>query len=279
MWVNSAVSRRRVWRGSLARPLQGGLPGPRFRFCWGRGAVPRPPGCTPLASPSFNKWRLFDGGGGGRGGVGCVCVSVCTCVWLSLRAERETALPSNHVVAVVVQLLSRVWLFATPWTAAHQASLSFPISQSLLKLMSTELVMPSNHLILCHPPLLLPSIFPSLRVFSSESVLCIQWPKYWSSSFSIQPKHLTVGYRGIWGQWLLQLKDLVIFFLRFKIGFYSGSTLSLSFWRQWVVKRESMTLYSIPSVLFWCLCVELCHSKVLYWSSGSITLEWDLIWK
>ena len=84
----------------------------------------------------------------------------------------------------VVPLISHVWLFVTPWTAAYQASLSI-ISQSLLKLMSIEPVMPSNHLILCDPFLLLPSIFPSSRVFSNESALCIRWPKYWSFSFSI----------------------------------------------------------------------------------------------
>ena len=83
-----------------------------------------------------------------------------------------------------VQLFSRVRLFATPWTAARQASLSITNSWSLLKLMSIELVMPSNHLILCRP-LLHPSIFPSIRVFSSESVLHIRWTKYWSLSFSI----------------------------------------------------------------------------------------------
>ena len=76
-------------------------------------------------------------------------------------------------------------LFVTPWTATFQASLSFTISQSLLKLMSIESVMPSNHLILCHPLLLLPSIFPSIMVFSNESALRIRWPKYWSFSFSI----------------------------------------------------------------------------------------------
>ena len=86
-----------------------------------------------------------------------------------------------------VQSLSRVSLFATPWTAAHQASLSITNSWSLLKLMSIESVMPSNHLILCHPLLLLPSIFPRIRVFSNESVLRIRWPKYQSSSFSISP--------------------------------------------------------------------------------------------
>ena len=85
------------------------------------------------------------------------------------------------------QSLSRVRLSATPWTAARQASLSIPNSQILLKLMSIASVMPSNRLILCHPLLLLPSIFPSIRVFSNELVLHIRWPKYWSFSFSISP--------------------------------------------------------------------------------------------
>ena len=84
-----------------------------------------------------------------------------------------------------IQSLSRVQLFATPWTAVRQASLSITNSWSLLKLMSVELVMPSNHLILRHPLLLLASIFPSIRVFSNESALHIRWPKYWSFSFSI----------------------------------------------------------------------------------------------
>ena len=88
-----------------------------------------------------------------------------------------------------VQLLSRVRLFVTPWTAAHQASLSIANSWSLLKLMSMESVMPSNHLILCYPLFLPPAIFPSIRVFSNESVLCIRWPKYWSFSFSISPSN------------------------------------------------------------------------------------------
>ena len=88
-----------------------------------------------------------------------------------------------------VQSLSRVQLFATPWTAACQASLSITNSQSLLKLMSIESVMPSNHFILCRPLLLLPSIFPSIRVFSNKSVLHLRWPKYWSFSFSISPSN------------------------------------------------------------------------------------------
>ena len=89
----------------------------------------------------------------------------------------------------VVQPLSHVPLFTTPWTAAHQASLSSTASWNLLKFMSNELVMPSNHLILCCPLLLLPSIFPSIRVFSNESALCIRWPNYWSFSFSISPSN------------------------------------------------------------------------------------------
>ena len=88
-----------------------------------------------------------------------------------------------------VQSLSRVRLFVTPWTAARQASLSITNSQSLLKLKSIESVMPSNHLILCRPLVLPPSIFPSIRVFSNESVLHITWPKYWSFSFSISPSN------------------------------------------------------------------------------------------
>ena len=92
-----------------------------------------------------------------------------------------------------VQSLSRVWLFATPWTAAHQASLSITNFRSLLKLMSIELVMPSNHLVLCRPLLLLPSIFPSIKVFSNESVLRIRWPKDWSSSFNISPSNQHSG--------------------------------------------------------------------------------------
>ena len=87
------------------------------------------------------------------------------------------------------QLLSCVWLFVTPWTAAHKASLSITISKSFLKFMSIKSVMPFNHLILSHPLLLLPSIFPSIRVFSNESVLSIRWPKYWSFSFSNSPSN------------------------------------------------------------------------------------------
>ena len=92
-----------------------------------------------------------------------------------------------------VQLLSCVWLFATPWTAAHQASLPITNSRSFLKLISIESVIPSNHLILCSPLLLPPSVFPSIRVFSNESVHCIRWPKYWSFSFIISPSNEHLG--------------------------------------------------------------------------------------
>ena len=93
------------------------------------------------------------------------------------------------IFLVVVQALGPEWLLLTPWTAAGQTSLSFTISRSLLKLKSIESVMPSNYLILCHPLLLPPSIFPSIRVFSNQSALLIKWPKYWSFSFSISPSN------------------------------------------------------------------------------------------
>ena len=111
----------------------------------------------------------------------------------------------------IVQLLSCVQLFVNPWTAAHQASLSFPTSQSLLKLRSTESVMPSNYLILCHSLLLLPSVFPSIRVFSSTRVfsnmlaVCIRWPKYWSFSFSISPSHEYSGFISFRIDWFVLL--------------------------------------------------------------------------
>ena len=101
-----------------------------------------------------------------------------------------------------VHSLSHVWLFDTPWTAARQASLSITNSQSLLRLMSIESVMPSNHLILCHPLFLLPSIFPSIRVFSNESALCTRWPKYWSFSFNISPSNEYSGLISFRMDWL-----------------------------------------------------------------------------
>ena len=101
-----------------------------------------------------------------------------------------------------VKSLSHVQLFATPWTALRQASLSITSSQSLLKFMSILSMMPSNHLILCHPLLLLPSLFPSIRVFSNESVLHVRWPKYWSFSFSICPSNEYSGLISFRMDWL-----------------------------------------------------------------------------
>ena len=109
--------------------------------------------------------------------------------------KSEPSLPTTERDSIQfssVQSLSHVRLFATPWTTACQASLSITSSQSLPKLMSIESVMPSNHLILCHP-LLMPSIFPSIRVFSNESALRIRWPKYWSFTFSISPSNECSG--------------------------------------------------------------------------------------
>ena len=110
--------------------------------------------------------------------------------WRVFRFCYQISLSITSKIMVVVQSFSPVRLFAAPWTAARQASLSFTISQSLLKLMSVESVMLSNHLSLCRPLLLLPFMFPSIRVFSNESALHISWPKYWSFSLSISPSNL-----------------------------------------------------------------------------------------
>ena len=109
---------------------------------------------------------------------------------------------------IVVQSLSCVRFFVAPWIAACQPSLSFTISWSLLKLMYIESMMPSNHLMLCHSPLLLPSIFLSIRVFSNESALCIRWPKYWSFSFSNSPASEYSGLTSFRTDWLDLAKGL-----------------------------------------------------------------------
>ena len=109
---------------------------------------------------------------------------------------------------VVVQWLNCVWLFVTPWTAARQASLSFIISWSLFKLMSIGSVIPSNHLLLFHPFLLLPSIFPSIRVFSNDLALHIRWPKYWSFSLSISPSSEYLGLISFRMDWLVLAVEL-----------------------------------------------------------------------
>ena len=125
----------------------------------------------------------------------------------SQHVESSQTRDQTHVPCIgSVQSLSRVRLSATPWTAAYQAFLSITNSQSLLKLMSIELVMPSNHLILCGHLLLLPSTFPRIRVFSNESVLHIRWPKYWSFSFSISPSNEYLGLISFRVDWL----DLIV---------------------------------------------------------------------
>ena len=117
---------------------------------------------------------------------------------------RQWTLKSTTYAISLVQLLSRVQLFATPWTAAHQASLCITNSRSLLKLMSIKLVMPSNHLILCHPLLLLPSIFPSIRVFSNGSVVHIRWPKYWSFQLQHQSCILSPCLFNLYAEYIMQ---------------------------------------------------------------------------
>ena len=126
----------------------------------------------------------------------------------------ETWLWFSSVQFNSIQSLSRVRLFATPWTTALQASLSITNSRSLLKLMSIESVMPSNHLMFCHPLLLLPSIFLSIRVFSNESALCIRWPKYWSFIFNISPSNEysgVISFRVDWLDFLVVQGTLTVF--------------------------------------------------------------------
>jgi len=130
-----------------------------------------------------------------------------------------------------VQSLSCVWLFATPWTAARQVSLSITNSWTLLKIMSIESMMPSNHLILCHP--LLPSILPSIRVFSSESVVQIRWPKYWNFSFSISPSNEYSGlssFRMDWFDFLVIQRTLSRVFSNTMVQKHQFFSAQLSLW-------------------------------------------------
>ena len=127
----------------------------------------------------------------------------------------------------------------TPWTTAHQASLSFTISQSLFKLMSTESMMPSNHLILCHPLLLLPSIFPSIRVFTNESVFRIIWPEYWSFSFSISPSNEYSGLISFRIDWF----DLLAMWGTFKILHQHHSSKASIFWHSAFFMIQLSQLY------------------------------------
>ena len=162
---------------------------------------------------SLWRWQLNGVWGVSRGSwLGCgggAVAGACVCIWGQDQHGRSPDCPGSeqcgrwgHLQFSSVQLLSCVWLFATPWTAARQASLSITNSWSLPKLMSIESVMPSNHLILCRPLLLLPSIFPTIRVFSNESVLCMRWPKYWSFSFCISSTNEHPGLISFWMDWL-----------------------------------------------------------------------------
>ena len=131
----------------------------------------------------------------------CLSFSIIRSCWI-LHSTTSSPMQKARFQFSSVQSLSHVWLFATPWTAARQASLSISNSRSPPKPMSIESVMPSNHLILCRPLLLLPSIFPSIRVFSSESDLRIRWPKYWSFSFNISPSNEHPGLISFKIDWL-----------------------------------------------------------------------------
>ena len=133
----------------------------------------------------------------------CISGMPCEfCITLVLDTDYEKQRNCYSLPIVIVQLLSHVRIFVTPWTAAYLSLLSSTISQSILKFIFIELVMPSNHLILCHHLLLLPSIFPSIRIFSTESALCIRWPKYWSLSFSISPSNEYSGLISFKMDWL-----------------------------------------------------------------------------
>ena len=144
------------------------------------------------------------------------CQSLCNCnllqIWVSAYhspwegGNSSCTYSCFFILCCSVQSFSRILLFRTPWTAACQASLSITNSWSLLKLMSIQSVMPSNHLILCHPRLILPSIFPSIRVSSNESVLHIRWPKYWSFSFSISRSNEYSGLISFRIDWLESLQ-------------------------------------------------------------------------
>jgi len=143
-----------------------------------------------MASGPIISWQIDGGKTGNSDKLHFLGLQNHCRWWLQpWNSKMLTPWKESYDMSFVVQSLNHVWLFVTPRTAARQASLSFTISQSLLKLMSIESMMPSNHLILCHSILLLPSIFPSIRVFSNELSFPVRWPKYWSFSFSFRPSN------------------------------------------------------------------------------------------
>ena len=163
-----------------------------------------------------------------------------------------------------VQSLSRVWLFANPWTAAHQASLSITNSRSLLKLMSIKSVMPSNHLILCRPLLLPPSIILSISFFLNESVLCIRWPKYWSFSFSISPSIEYSGLISFRMDWLdlLAVQRTLKSLLQHHSSKRQLFGAQLFLWSNshihtWLLEKPKLWLDG-PLLAKWCLCFLIC---------------------
>ena len=162
-------------------------------------------------------------------------------------------------VVVLFQSLSHVWLFWTPWAAARQASLSFTISRSLLKFMSIELVMPSSHFLLCHP-LLLPSVFPSIRVFSNESTVHIRWPKYWC--FSISPSNEYSGliyFRIDWFDLLAVQRTLnrLSTYILMYLSLQTLSSFHFYFTVYTLCKRYSIPHFWLIVLLIWCPGINL----------------------
>ena len=169
-----------------------------------------------------------------------------------------------------------VRLFATPWTAACQASLSITNSQSSLKLMSIESVMPSSHLILCRPLLLLPPIPPSIRVFSNESTLCMRWPKYWSFSFSIIPSREIPGLISFKMNWL----DLLAVqgTLKSLLQYHSSKASILRRSAFFTVQLSHPYMTNLPNKITWCFpFIYLPKSKELYWDKEKDLME-EISW-
>ena len=164
-----------------------------------------------------------------------------------------------------VQSLSHVWLFATPWTAARQASLSITNSRSPPKPMSIVSVMPSNHLILCHPLLLLPSIFPSIKVFSNELALHIRWPKYRSFSFNISPSNEYSGLISFRRDWLdlLEVQGTLKSLLQYHSS--KASILWHSVFFNWEIFPKMQSLYYIMGIYLVLVCSTRAYISTLCW--------------